>query len=469
MVAAGSISKLSPVPDVVVIGGGFAGLCAAISAREAGATVLLLERAPRHMRGGNSRHTRNLRASHDGPVHTLEGIYGEEEYWQDLFRVTGGVTDETLARLMIRGSRSLLDWVVARGVRLQPSLSGTLSLGRTNAFFLGGGCALLNALYLTAERIGVVVEYSAKVTSVVVVQGSFRKLSYSQDGLDTEVFANALVAAAGGFQADLNWLAQAWGPGAANFIVRGTPYNDGVVLRCLMDQGLAVVGDAAQCHAVAIDARAPKFDGGIVSRLDCVPFGIVVNAHGRRFYDEGEDFWPKRYAIWGRLVAEQPDQRAYALIDSTMRNYFMPSVYPPLEANSLDALAEQIDVPADALGATVAEFNQAVVSGSFTPDSLDDCHTRHLAPPKTHWAQRIEQPPFLAYPLRPGITFTYLGVQVDAEARVHLCDGSPSANIYAAGEIMAGNILGQGYCAGTGMSISGVFGRIAGEQAACHS
>jgi len=236
------------------------------------------------------------------------------------------------------------------------------------------------------------------------------------------------------------------------------------VLKSMLDCGAQAVGDATQCHAVAIDARAPKFDGGIVTRLDCLSLGIVVNMHGDRFYDEGEDFWPKRYAIWGRLVAQQPDQIAYSIIDAKAVGRFMPSVFPPIAAASIRELAALIHVPAGTLAATVERFNGAVLPGIFNHEALDDCRTNGLVPNKTHWAQRLDTPPFWAYPLRPGITFTYLGVKVDERARVAL-RGGPAANIFAAGEIMAGNILGKGYVAGVGMTIGTVFGEIAGREA----
>jgi tricarballylate dehydrogenase len=226
------------------------------------------------------------------------------------------------------------------------------------------------------------------------------------------------------------------------------------------------VGDPKQCHAVAIDGRAPKFDGGIVTRLDCVPLGIVVNQRGERFYDEGEDLWPKRYAIWGRLVAQQPGQIAFSIIDSKALGRFMPSVFPPLRGGSIAELARELGLPADALERTVADFNGSVVPGIFDPQVLDDCSTEGLTPPKSHWAQPIDTPPFLGYPLRPGITFTYLGVEVNENARVRMSDGSYCRNVVAAGEIMAGNILGKGYLAGLGMTIGTVFGRIAGKEAA---
>ena len=238
------------------------------------------------------------------------------------------------------------------------------------------------------------------------------------------------------------------------------------MLKVLLDNGARPVGDPRQCHAVAIDARAPKYDGGIVTRLDCVSFGIVVNKEGRRFYDEGEDFWPKRYAIWGRLVAQQPDQIAYSIIDAKSIDLFMPSVFPPLEAGSLEELAGLLELSPALLKETVDEFNRSVVAGDFDPDELDNCRTEGLTPVKSHWARPIDTPPFYGYPLRPGITFTYLGVEVNDRAQVVMQDERPSANIFAAGEIMAGNILGKGYMAGFGMTIGTVFGRIAGREAA---
>jgi len=450
-----------------VVGGGHAGLCAAITAAEDGRQVCLLERAPAVMRGGNTRHTRNLRAMHDGPVAGLTGSYSEDEYWQDIQQVTAGHTDPTLARLTIRESAPLIDWLQAHGVHFQPSLSGTLSLSHTNAFFLGGGCALTNALYQAAAKAGVEVVYECRVTNVEMTGHTCTAVSGRYEDTDFTLEAAAFVMTSGGFQANAGWMREAWGDAADNFLIRGTPFNEGDVLRALMQQGVATTGDPTQCHAVAIDARAPKYDGGIVSRLDCVPFSIVVNNRAERFYDEGEDFWPKRYAIWGRLVAAQPDQIAFAIIDSKVINHFMPSVFPAIQAPSLPVLAAELGLSGTALSRTVERFNQAVQPGHYDPQQLDSSHTVGLTPDKTHWALPIDTPPLRAYPLRPGITFTYLGVVVDAQARVHMQNGEPCTNLFAAGEIMAGNVLGQGYCAGTGMTIGGVFGRIAGAQAAC--
>ena len=456
-------------PDVLIAGGGNAALCAAIAARRAGASVLVLEVAPRFYRGGNSRHTRNMRLAHDTASANLTGPYTEDEFWDDLLRVTGGATDEDLARMMIRESKDMLHWIAAQGVRFQPSLGGTLSLGRTNSFFLGGGRAMLNALYRTAEALGVTIRYDSEVVDLVIEGGHFRAAVVLENGARHSTPARSFIAAAGGFEANIEWLRSAWGPSAENFLIRGSPYNRGTVLRILLDNGAAEVGDPTQCHAVAIDARAPKFDGGIITRLDCVVFGIVVNKRGERFYDEGEDIWPKRYAIWGRLIAAQPEQTAYILFDAPSLTLFMPSLYPPIQAMDIRALAGQLDLDPDVLERTVAGFNAACRPGRFDPDILDDCRTAGLAPPKSHWARPLATPPYYAYPVRPGITFTYLGTRVDREARILMQGGRAASNMFAAGEIMAGNVLGRGYAAGIGMTIGSVFGRIAGTEAARHA
>lgn len=460
---------LNRIYDVLVVGGGNAALCAAISARRAGASVILAEAAPRPMRGGNSRHTRNLRALHPQPTDVLTDSYLEEEYWEDLRRVTGGRTDEHLARMCIRASQHAPGFLRDCGVVFQPSLSGTLSLSRTNAFFLGGGKALLNALYRTAEQLGITVLYDTEVQHIRVEEGHATEAIVSYRGFPDRIRFKALVAASGGFQANRDWLRQYWGDAADNFQIRGTPYAQGRVLKDLLAQGAQEVGDPTQFHAVANDARAPMEDGGLAMRLDCVPFAIVVNRDVERFYDEGEDVWPKRYAIWGRLIAQQPGQVALAVTDSQAVMNFLPSVYPPYKADSIAELAAMAGLDGAKLERVVAEYNAAVRPGTFKPMVPDDCRTEGLTPPKSHWARRIEVPPFYGYPLRPGITFTFLGVKVNDRARVMMADGKPSANIFASGEIMAGNILGQGYLAGFGMTIGTVFGRLAGEGAAQHA
>ena len=460
---------LSQTYDVVIAGGGNAALCAAITAARAGRSVIVLEAAPEFYRGGNSRHTRNLRCVQVGDAPTMTGRYEDSEFLDDLVRVTEGQTDALLAQITIKRSRELPGWLGKQGVRFGPPLGGTLGLDRTNAFFLGGGRGELNALYRAAERLGVTLLYDAPVIALSIVDGFFNSATITYQGQPREIRGRGLIAAAGGFEANIEWLKRYWGEAADNFIIRGTPYNRGDVLRMLLEKGVMPVGDATQFHAVALDARSPKFDGGIATRLDCIIFGIVVNNNAVRFYDEGEDLWPKRYAIWGRLIAQQPGQAAYSIIDSKSIRAFMPSIYPAIEAPSITELGAKLGLNARVLELTVAKFNAAVREGRFDPHTLDDCQTEGLDPPKSHWARAIDTPPFYGYPLRPGITFTYLGVKVDAQSRMVMGDGKPSANMYAAGEIMAGNVLGKGYLAGIGMTIGSVFGRIAGEEAAAHA
>ncbi|MGL6314946.1 FAD-dependent tricarballylate dehydrogenase TcuA [Vibrio sp. WXL103] len=448
--------------DVIVAGGGQAGIVAAIVAAEKGAKVCVLEGAPKTHRGGNTRHTRNLRPMHDGPMSVLSGTYDEEEYWQDLMRVTKGKTNEELARLTLHRSTEAVDWLEQRGVQFQPPLGGTLHLGRTNAFFMGGGKQLANALYRHAEQLGIEIHYDAMVTDIEITDGQFQSVAVGERTIKGKTF----VAAAGGFEANVEWLKEAWGDIAENFLIRGTPYNKGTLLKMLLNSGVNSIGEPNQCHAVAIDGRAPQFDGGICTRVDCVSLGIVVNKHAKRFYDEGEDFWPKRYAIWGRLVAAQPDQIAHVIIDSKAKGSFMPPVFPAVTANSLEELAEKVGLDVKTFTDTVSQFNQAVQPGEFDHTELDQVHTKGLEVNKTNWARAIDTPPFYAYSLKPGITFTYLGVEVNDKAQMKMSDGKVADNLFAAGEIMAGNVLGQGYLAGIGMTIGNVFGRIAGSEAA---
>jgi len=279
------------------------------------------------------------------------------------------------------------------------------------------------------------------------------------------------VLAAGGFESNREWLREAWGQNergewpADNFLIRGTRFNMGVLLKHMIAAGADAIGDPSQSHCVAIDARAPLYDGGICTRIDCVSLGVVLNANAERFYDEGEDFWPKRYAIWGRLVAQQPQQIGYSIIDAKAVGRFMPPVFPGVKADTLPELARKLGLDETTFMRTINEYNAACRVGKFDHTVLDDCHTEGVTPSKTHWARPIDTAPFFGYALRPGITFTYLGLKVNEESAVHF-DGRPSDNLFVAGEMMAGNVLGKGYTAGVGMAIGTAFGRIAGTQAA---
>jgi tricarballylate dehydrogenase len=455
------------VSDILVVGGGNAALCAAMAARERGASVLLLERAPEHMRAGNTRHTRNIRCVRVADGSGASGVYSEEEFLEDLMQVTGSPPNMDLARRTIRESGSLPRWMSEHGISWQEPLAGTLNLGRTNRWFLGGGKALANVYYQKAIEMGVQVCYGAFVEDLVIESGKFQAAVINVASAQRKIGARAVVVATGGFEANLGWLKRLWGAAADNFIVRGTPYNDGTLLAKLLEKGASPIGDPKGFHAVAVDARAPKFDGGIVTRLDAIPFGIVVNSQGRRFYDEGENIWPKRYASWGRLIAEQPDQTAYCIVDSKTIHSFLPPMYKPFCADTIQALAKMLSVDTNVFSQTVEDFNRATAgNANLRMERLDGLSSRELQPPKSNWAVPIDAPPFYGLPLRPGITFTYMGVTIDDQSRVVQKTGRPFTNIFAAGEIMSGNILTKGYLAGFGLTIGSVSGKLAGEEAA---
>lgn len=462
--------------DVLVVGGGNAALCAALMAVEAGCSVRLLESAPKEWRGGNSAHTRNLRCMHDEPQDVLVDAYPEEEFWQDLLKVTQGQTNEEMARIAIRDSSTCRPWMRKHGVRFQPSLSGALHTARTNAFFMGGGKALVNAYFRSAQNLGVQIDYQATVTRLNVKDGAFISSVVSHQfprghEQEEEIFAKTCVLACGGFESNIPWLRQAWGQNewgeypSDNFLIRGTRYNQGTMIQQLEALGADMIGDSTQAHMVAIDARAPLYDGGICTRIDCVSLGVVVNQFGKRFYDEGEDFWPKRYAIWGRLVALQPGQIAYSITDSKAVGRFMPPVFEGTRANTLEELAQKIGLDVTSFMQTMNSFNDACQKGEFDHTKLDNCLTQGIVPAKSHWAIPINQAPFFAYPVKPGVTFTYYGPKTDQTTAVHF-SGQASPNLFVAGEIMSGNVLGKGYTAGVGMTIGTAFGRIAGRQAA---
>ncbi|MGB9067113.1 MAG: FAD-dependent tricarballylate dehydrogenase TcuA [Candidatus Acidiferrales bacterium] len=455
--------------DVLVIGGGNAAMCAAMVARRHVPRVLVLERAPEHMRGGNTRHTRNIRCGHEAGDDFFSGPYADEEFLDDLIGVTGGPANLELAKFAIRESRTLPGWMADHGVSWQQPLAGTLHLGRTNRWFLGGGKALINAYYRTAIRMGIDIRYNTSVEDLLIDGGSFKAAALKGEAQEL-VKARAVVIAAGGFEANLEWLKQFWGEAADNFIVRGTPYNDGTMLANLLEKGAKPIGDPKGFHAIAVDARAPKYDGGIVTRLDAIPFGVVVNRDARRFYDEGENIWPKRYAIWGGLIATQPGQIAYCIVDSKTIRRFLPPVYKPFQSDTLDGLARALQLDPEVFTETMGAYNRATSGNTnLRMDILDRACTNGIQPRKSNWALPIDRAPFYGLPLRPGITFTYMGVTVNEKAQVLDRNERPFENVYAAGEIMSGNILTKGYLAGFGLTIGSVFGRLAGSEAGSHA
>lgn len=459
-----SKATASPTVDVLVVGGGSAALCAAIAARRSGASVRLVEQAPATLRGGNTRHARNFRLMHDQPEWYVPDAYGEDAFFKDLVRVTHGATDEPLARLLIRGSATIAQWLDGNGVRLQNPAGGAMPYSKRTAFFLGGGKAMTNALYATAAKLGVAIGYDSEVVALAFDDGRDCEADIVRDGGIERIASKTMVLCSGGHQANLAWLRESFGAAADGFMIRGTPYVTGSVLRLLLDAGVKPVGDPSRCHMVAVDARGPKFDGGIVTRITAIPHGIVVDRDGKRFHDEGEDASKTHYARWGARIADCTGQTAYLIMDAEGLNRALPTALPPIRAGTVTALATALGLDPAALETTMRDFNAATGPADDLP-LTERCTTR-LTPPKSHFAVPLAVPPFAAYPLRPGVTFTHFGVAVDDHMRVVKNDDRPASNVFAAGMIMAANVLGDGYLAGLGVTLSTVFGRLAGEEAA---
>jgi tricarballylate dehydrogenase len=450
--------------DVLVVGGGSAALCAAIAARRRGASVRLVEQAPAALRGGNTRHARNFRLMHDRPEWYVPDAYGEDAFFKDLVRVTHGATDEPLARLLIRGSATIAQWLDGNGARLQNPAGGAMPYSKRTAFFLGGGKAMINALYATAAKLGVAIGYDSEVVALGFGDGRDCEAHIVHDGRIERIASKTMVLCSGGHQANLAWLRESFGAAADGFMIRGTPYVTGSVLRLLLDAGARPVGDPSRAHMVAVDARGPKFDGGIVTRITAIPHGIVVDRDGKRFHDEGEDARKTHFARWGARIADRPGQVAYLILDAAGLGRALPTALPPVRADTVASLATALGLDPAALETTVRDFNAAIAAADARP-MTEHC-TTGLTPPKSHAGAALAVPPFAAYPLRPGVTFTHFGVAVDDHMRVVKADGRPARNVFAAGMIMAANVLGDGYLAGLGVALSCVFGRLAGEEAA---
>lgn len=452
--------------DLVVIGAGNAGLVAALAARPLVRSVLLLERSPLERRGGSTRHARNIRCVHRAAGVHNTGAYPRRDLWRDLRAATHGLGDERLAALTVARSEEIPEWMSHHGARWQPLTAAARPLGRTNRLLLGGGTALVNAYHATLARMGVTVLYGARAVELVITGDRCTAVTVHAAGRERRIPARAVVCASGGSEADRELLRARWGDAADTCIIRGSGYNDGLVLASLYAHGAAPAGRAGAFHAVPVDARAPRCDGGIATRIESIPFGILVDPGGRRFCDEGA-VPPKRYAAWGHALAARPGRTVYSIWDARARACFGPPMLPPVRAGSIAELADGLGLERRALCATVARYNAAATgTAPFDPARADGLATVGLDPPKSNWARPIDAPPFEAVGVRPGITFTHRGVAVDSGARVLRSDGSAFANIFAAGAIMAGNILPTGHLSGFGLTIGTVWGRIAGTEAA---
>jgi tricarballylate dehydrogenase len=487
--------------DLIVVGGGNAALCAALSAREQGATVLVLERAPEEQRGGNSAFTGGgFRMVHHGledvrkvvpdlsPAEIANTDFGEytaEQYLDDLGRVTQYYCDPDLAETVVRASTETVQWLHGRGVRFVPRFGryafrheGRFRFfGGTVVEASGGGRGLVAAEYKAAAKHGVAVRYRARATALLGgPRGVHGVRVLGEDG-EEEIRSRAVVLACGGFEADREWRTRYLGPGWDMAKVRGTRYNTGDGIRMALDAGAQPHGQWSGCHSVSWERHAPDF-GDLESRAafsrNGYPFSIMVNAEGRRFVDEGADFRNYTYARYGRIVLEQPGSYAWHVFDAQvahlLHDEYKSRGATRVQADTLEDLAARMeDVQPARFLDTVREFNAAVRREvPFDPNVKDGRCTRGLAIDKSNWANPIERPPFVAYSVTCGITFTFGGLKIDTSARVLDVDDAPLPGLYAAGELVGG-LFYYNYPGSSGLMAGSVFGRIAGREAARHA
>ena len=488
---------LPKVCDVVVVGGGNAALCAALAAAESGGSVVVLERAPEAESGGNSRFTAGaFRCVYDGVedlkalmpdltpeeiAHTDFGTYTEAQFFDDMGRVTEYRTDPELCELLVTRSKSTMQWMRGKGVRFAPiygrqafKIGGKFKFwGGLTVEAWGGGPGLVESLTTAARKNGITVVYEARATGLISDDDGVHGVRARHDGKTSEVRAKCVVLAAGGFQANAEWRTRYLGPGWELAKVRGTRFNTGDGIRMALDVGAQPTGNWSGSHAVGWDRNAPEFGDLSVGdnfQKHSYPFGILLNANGERFVDEGADFRNYTYAKYGRVILNQPSQFAWQVFDAKvlhlLRDEYRIKRVTKARAETLEELVQKLDDvnPAKALE-TIRAFNSAVKTDvPFNPNIKDGRGTLGLAVPKSNWANPLDTPPFEAYAVTCGITFTFGGVKIDGSSRVIDTDGQIIPGLYAAGELVGG-LFYFNYPGGTGLMAGAVFGKIAGTVA----
>ncbi|MEJ2175386.1 MAG: FAD-dependent tricarballylate dehydrogenase TcuA [bacterium] len=487
--------------DVVVVGAGNAAFCAALAARERCERVLVLERAPEDEAGGNSRFTAGLmRVAYDG-VEDLKrvmpdlsadeiarsdfGSYSEAQFLDDMARVTEYRCDPDLTEILVKRSLETVAWMRSKGVRFTAAWGRqAFNIGGRFKFWggltveaVGGGPGLVDALTQAAKKNGIEVWYQARATALIADDDGVKGVRVRREGKTMEVAARSVVLAGGGFQSNPEWRARYLGPGWELAKVRGTRFNTGDVLKMALDIGAAPVGNWSGCHAVAWERNAPEFGDLAVGdqfQKHSYPWGVYLNAEGRRFVDEGADFRNYTYAKYGGVILKQPGQFAWQIFDAKvkaqLRDEYKIRQVTKVTAETLEELVTKLDdVDPRAALAELKAYNAAVRTDvPFNPNVKDGRGTQGLAIPKSNWANTLDTPPFEAYAVTCGITFTFGGLRIDTEARVISSDGEPIPGLYAAGELVGG-IFYFNYPGGTGLTNGSVFGKIAGNGAASRS
>jgi tricarballylate dehydrogenase len=483
--------------EIVVVGGGNAAFCAALAAAEQDVSVLVLERAPEEEAGGNSRFTAGaFRCVYDGvedlralmPDLTEEevaksdfGSYTEEKFFDDMGRVTEYRTDPDLCEVLIRQSKPTMFWLRDKGVRFMPiwgrqayKIDGKFKFwGGLTVEAVGGGPGLVDALTRIARKNNIAIAYGARAVELIADDDGVKGVRVKQNGKTRDVWAKCVVLGSGGFQADAEMRTRYLGPGWELAKIRGTRFNTGDGIKMALAIGAQPTGNWSGAHAVAWDRNAPEFGDLTVGdnfQKHSYPWGIMINANGERFLDEGSDYRNYTYARNGRIILMQPKQFAYQIFDNKiiamLRDEYRIKRVTKVRANTLEELCSKLeDVNAEKAFATIKEYNKAVMSEvPFNPNVKDGRGTRGLAIPKSNWANTIDEPPFEAYAVTCGLTFTFGGLKIDTSARVIDSDGAAIPGLFATGELVGG-IFWFNYPGGTGLMNGAVFGRIAGTTA----
>jgi len=494
------VSTPAPDWDVVVVGGGNAALCAALAARETAKRVLVLERAPEDEAGGNSRFTagllrivyngaedlgRLIELSREEIERTDFGTYTADQFLDDMARVTEYRCDPDLTEILVKQSFPTALWMRKKGLRFTAAwgrqafkIEGRFKFwGGLTLEAIGGGPGLVDSLTQIAKKNGIEIWYSARAVSLIADDAGVHGVVVKRAGKTTEVKAKAVVLAAGGFQANPEWRTRYLGPGWELAKVRGTRFNTGDAIRMALDIDAAPVGNWSGCHAVAWERNAPEFGDLAVGdqfQKHSYPWGIYINAEGKRFVDEGADFRNYTYAKYGRVILNQPGQFAWQVFDakvkSQLRDEYRIKQVTKVTANTLEELVKKLDdVNADAALKEIKAYNAAVRTDvPFNPNVKDGRCTTGLTVNKSNWANTLDTPPFEAYAVTCGITFSFGGLRINTDAQVVSTDGEPIPGLYAAGELVGG-IFYFNYPGGSGLTNGAVFGKIAGASAAKHA
>ena len=486
--------------DVVVVGAGNAAMCAALAAREHGVSVAVLECAPEGEHGGNSTFTAGaMRVAYNGVDDLVElmpdlteselantdfGTYTEDQFFDDIARVTQNRSDPDMAELLVKRSHSTMKWMRGKGVRFAPiygrqafKVDGKFKFwGGLTVEAWGGGPGLVEALHKAAVRDGIEVMYETRALSLIADDEGVKGVRVRQQGKTREIRAKAVVLAAGGFQANTEWRTRYLGPSWDLAKVRGTKFNTGTGIQMALDVGARPAGNWSGCHAVGWDRNAPESGDLAVGdgfQKHSYPFGIMVNATGERFVDEGADFRNYTYAKYGRVILNQPGQFAWQIFDQKvvhlLRDEYRIRQVTKVQADTLEDLSTKLDdVDPAGFMRTVTEWNKAVMTDvPFNPNVKDGRGTRGLTVSKSNWANTLDQGPVLAFAVTCGITFTFGGVKITTDGEVVSLDDAPIQNLYAAGE-MVGGLFYFNYPGGTGLMAGAVFGKIAGDSAGAH-